>query len=468
MLGLVGFLLVQALRPPRGAAPADPKAPVVFRAVADQPWQDTGVDVVEGEAVVLAPKGAWRKGTQACSAGGLEQTPRERAVWPEAPLLCLLVRVGDEPTPTPVRQREVFKPKRSGRLFVQANDLDLEGNGGGMELTITGGLRLGDGAPPPALLPLQGADRDWKPMLARAEAPGAKPEQVSAEVLGYCRKYVGTPYASRAAALLQKLPPLVNSLGMKLVPIPPGRFLMGSPDYEAGRDPNEGPRHEVLLTRPFYMGACEVTVGQFRAFVSDTGYQTEPEKSGLPALVVRPDFGLEPGPKVNWTAPGLEQTDDHPVICVSWNDARAFCDWLGKKEGRAYALPTEAQWEYACRAGSTTRFHFRDDEEVAQYAWQNVEPGMKTHPVGQLKPNAWGLYDMHGNIWQWTGDWYAADYYQKSPGEDPPGPGVGDARVMRGGGGFGNLAAARSAFRYAFIAPSRGSTTVGFRVVLLR
>jgi serine/threonine protein kinase len=179
MLVLVGILLVQALRPPRGEAPADPKAPidpkapVVFRALADQPWQDTGVDVVEGEAVVLAAKGAWRKGQQACTAGGLEQAPRERAVWPEAPLLCLLVRIGDEPTPTPVRQREVLKPKRSGRLFVQANDLDLPGNGDALQLTITGGLCLGDAAPPPALLPIQAADRDWLPMVARVEAPGA-------------------------------------------------------------------------------------------------------------------------------------------------------------------------------------------------------------------------------------------------------------------------------------------------------
>jgi formylglycine-generating enzyme required for sulfatase activity len=288
-------------------------------------------------------------------------------------------------------------------------------------------------------------------------------------VFDYCLKYAGTPYASRAVDLLHKLPPLVKSIGMTLAPVRPGTFLMGSPEYEAGRDPNEGPQHEVVITRPFYMGACEVTVGQFKAFVSDTGYQTEAEKSDQAALVVRPDFGLEPDPKVNWRSPGLEQTDDHPVVCVSWNDARAFCDWLSKKEGRTYDLPTEAQWEYACRAGSKTRFHFRDDEDIAQYAWQNVtDPVMKTHPVGQLKPNAWGLYDMHGNIWQWTADWFAADYYQRSPREDPPGPTLGNARVMRGGGGFTNLAAARSAFRYGFIAPTRGSTTVGFRVVLLR
>jgi formylglycine-generating enzyme required for sulfatase activity len=156
------------------------------------------------------------------------------------------------------------------------------------------------------------------------------------------------------------------------------------------------------------------------------------------------------------------------VVCVSWNDARAFCDWLSAKEGKTYALPTEAQWEYACRAGSKTRFHFGDGNlEMEQYGRYNVDSEMKTHAVGQLKPNAWGLYDMHGNIWHWAADWYAADYYQKSPGEDPPGPSQGSARVLRGGGGFSNAAASRAAFRSCY-APSIRGTNVGFRVVLLR
>jgi serine/threonine protein kinase len=367
VLGLIGALLVQAPWP-RGEAPAgskaphDPKAPVVFRALADQPWQDTGVDVVEGEAVVLNPKGAWRRGQQTCSAGGLAQEPRERAVWPQAPLLCLLVRIGDEPTPTPVRQREVFKPKRSGRLFVQANDLDLEGNGDALQLTITGGLCLGEAAPPPPLLPVQAADRDWKPIAARAGAPGAGSDQVREEVLDYCQKYAGTPYTSRAAPLLLKLP-LVNSIGMKLVPIPPGKFLMGAPDDEPVRRDHEGPQHEVVLTRPFYIGVYDVTVGQFRAFVKETGYRTEAETSGEGATVLITDSEAKMDPKANWQNPGFEQTDDHPVVCVSWNDAKAFCDWLSKKEGKTYALPTEAQWEYVCRAGSTTRFYCGDDEQ---------------------------------------------------------------------------------------------------------
>ena len=386
VLGLVGLLLVQALRPPpRGEPPADPKAPVVFRVETNQVWQDTGVDVVEGEAVVLAAKGTWRKGQETCSAGGLEQAPRERAVWPEAPLLCLLVRIGDEPTPTPLPKREVFKLRRSGRLFVQANDLDLEDDSDGLQLTITGGLRVGDAAPPPALLPVQAADRDWKPLLARVEAPGVQPEQAREAVLEYCGKYAGTPHAFHAGQRLLKLPPLVNSIGMKLAPIPPGRFLMGSPDSEPGRGAYEGPQHEVVLTRPFYIAIHDVTVGQFKAFVKDKAYPTEAERTSEGATVLE-DGKWVNDPQANWRNPGFKQTDEHPVVCVSWNDAQAFCEWLSMKEGKKYALPTEAQWEYACRAGSRTMFSFGDDDqELGQYAWywHGANTELKPHPVGE-------------------------------------------------------------------------------------
>ncbi len=172
---LVVFLLVNMLRPSHGEPSANPKAPVVFQVEANRPWQDTGVDVAEGQAVVLSPQGTWRKGEQTCSAGGLEGAPRERAALPEAPLLCLLVRIGDEPAPAPVLKHDVFKPKRSGRLFVQANDLDLADDGNGLQLTITGGLHTGDAVPPPAPTLVQAADRDWKPFLARAEAARGQP-----------------------------------------------------------------------------------------------------------------------------------------------------------------------------------------------------------------------------------------------------------------------------------------------------
>jgi formylglycine-generating enzyme required for sulfatase activity len=174
------------------------------------------------------------------------------------------------------------------------------------------------------------------------------------DVFDYCRKYAGTPHAFRAGQRLRNLPPLVKSLGMKLAPIPPGKFLMGSADTEPGRLPPEGPQHEVVLTHPFYLGVHEVTVGQFRAFVRETGYRTDAEQGGGANRQFL-DGSLKQDPQVNWHNPSFEQTDEHPVVDVTWNDAVAFCRWLSQKEVRDYGLPTEAEWEYACRAQTTTR-----------------------------------------------------------------------------------------------------------------
>jgi formylglycine-generating enzyme required for sulfatase activity len=476
ILSVVGFLVVQAFRT------TDPRAPVVFRALPNQVWQDTGVDVVEGEAILLSPQGTWRKGGQTCSAAGLEGAPRERAVLPEAPLLCLLVRVGDEPAPTPVAKRDFFKPSRSGRLFVQANDLDLKGNAGSLQLTIAGGLHVGDAAPPPGQIPVQAADQDWMPFLAKVETPGARPEWVRDEVFAYCQKYAGTPQAIRAGQLLPKLPPLVNSIGMKLAPIPPGKFHMGSPDSEPGRQADEGPQHEVVLTRPFFLGVHVVTVGQFKAFVKEAGYQTEAEKGGG-ANRLFPDSSWQTDAQTNWQNPGFEQTDEHPVVCVSWNDAVAFCGWLGKKEGRSYSLPTEAEWEYACRAGTTTPYFNGDDVEklaevgnvpdaTATRKFQNwpwtiaAEDGyVFTAPVGKFQANGFGLYDMHGNVWEWCQDWYGAEYYRSANRKDPQGPLNGDSRLHRGGSWLYDARRCRAAHRQACTPASRGSD-IGFRVRL--
>jgi formylglycine-generating enzyme required for sulfatase activity/serine/threonine protein kinase len=484
---LVGFLVVQAFQPPHNVPPTDPRAPVVLRALANQVWQDTGVDVAEGEAVVLSPQGTWRKGGQICSAAGLEGAPRERAVLPEPPLLCLLVRIGDEPAPTPVAKRDIFKPRRSGRLFVQANDLDLESNEGGLQLTITGGLRLGDAAPPPELLPIQAADQDWKPLLAKVEAPGAKPEQVRDEVFDYCQKYAGTPHAFRCGQRLRKLPPLVNSIGMKLAPIPPGKFLMGSPDNEAGRHAREGPQHEVVLTRPFYLGVYPVTKGQFAAFVEAEKYHTEPETDGKGGWGYNAaTLQFELGPNYTWRNPGFTQTDDHPVVDVTWNDAQKFCAWLSRKEGKTYRLPTEAEWEYACRAGTTTRFWCGDadaslngNENIAdaslavkldaglakrwhfdETAWDDGYPF--TSPVGKVNPNPWGLYDMSGNVYQWCSDRYGA--YRGGAVTDPKGADSGDRRVGRGGSWGRTAMECRSAQRF-YCPPSSCDSIRGFRVV---
>ena len=216
---------------------------------------------------------------------------------------------------------------------------------------------------------------------------------------------------------------ITNSIGMKLVRIEPGKFVMGSPPDEVGRRDDED-AHEVAITKPFYLGACKVTVGQFKAFVKETKYQTDAEKTGEGAYVSGPKGALTLDPKVTWRTPPFVQNDDEPVVCVTWDDALAFCVWLGKKEGKPYSLPTEAQWEYACRAGSQTRSPFGEDGDATQYVSFDANSQGKTHAVGQKKPNAWGLYDMEGITFELTADWYDKDYYKISPTQDPPGPGA--------------------------------------------
>jgi formylglycine-generating enzyme required for sulfatase activity len=260
---------------------------------------------------------------------------------------------------------------------------------------------------------------------------------------------------------------VTNSIGMKLRLIPPGKFLMGSAEDDLGRAMYQGPQHGVTLTRSFFMGAHDVTVGQFKAFVKEKDYQTEADK-GNGATRLFPGRAWAQDSKANWRNPGYEQTDDHPVVCVSWNDARAFCDWLSAREHKTYALPTEAQWEYGCRAGSATTYYFGDDaKELEHYAWYLVNAESKAHPVGQLKPNAWGLFDMHGNAWQWTADWFAPDYYLKSPENDPPGAAAGVTRILRGGGWADSTAHCNNLFRNRAHAPSERYSHFGFRVVLV-
>jgi formylglycine-generating enzyme required for sulfatase activity len=197
---------------------------------------------------------------------------------------------------------------------------------------------------------------------------------------------------------------VINSIGMKLVLIPAGEFSMGSPDSDKNALSDEKPQHRVQITKPFYLGAYHVTVGQFRNFVEDASYQTEAEKAN---------------DKDTWRNAFPAQTDEHPVVNVSWNDAAAFCQWLSRKEGMSYRLPTEAEWEYACRAGTATRFSFGDDEkDLGEYAWYEKNSGGSTHPVGQKRPNGFGLFDMHGNAWQWCMDCYGEDYYAASAADD--------------------------------------------------
>ena len=261
---------------------------------------------------------------------------------------------------------------------------------------------------------------------------------------------------------------VTNSIGMTLMKIPRGQFLMGNhesleglerafPQYEPVRIAeltDEGPLHRVRITRDFSMGIHEVTIGQFKRFVQEADYVAEPERDGTGGYGVdlksgRWVEGRRPG--YSWHDPGFPQGDDHPVVNITWNDAVAFCQWLSRKEGRTYRLPTEAEWEYACRAGTTTRYHCGDDPESLAGAaaiydaesrrvfpeWENYALNARdgypfTAPVGSFPPNAFGLHDMHGNVWEWCSDHYNKDYYAVSPENDPQGPATGGMQCAGG------------------------------------
>jgi formylglycine-generating enzyme len=276
---------------------------------------------------------------------------------------------------------------------------------------------------------------------------------------------------------------LTDKVDMKFKLIPAGKFLMGSSPatIQMLEDLNkrvfhaevsylgEGPQHDVTITKPFYMGVYHVTRGQFAAFVADAKYKTGAES------------GYLDGPKgLSWQNPSFEQTDDHPVLCMTWNDAMAFCKWMSKKTGRAIGLPTEAQWEYAARAGVATVYPWGDKLEGGA-GWLNAydktaegkvgkakpmiswsDGFVYTSPVGKFKPNQWGLYDVLGNASQWVVDWQDADYYKNSPKEDPPGPPGGTLR--RGRGGCYTSQMPRLGGR-AFYNPDKCLVTFGFRVI---
>ena len=300
---------------------------------------------------------------------------------------------------------------------------------------------------------------------------------------------------------------LGGGMKMELVLIPAGKFKMGSGEsaedtaayfnktyrkifpadgvggLEANFFENEHPQHDVRIAKPFFLGVYPVTRGQFRQFVTATAYKMHTEKGEK-----RWAWGWDPdkkefsfNEKYSWQNSGFKQTDEHPVVNVTWNDAVAFCKWLTKKEGRTYRLPTEAEWEYACRAGTTTRYLSGDDPKTLSKIGERVDatalakiPDWKymirhsdnyvfTSPVGKSKPNAFGLYDMQGNAFQWCSDWYGENYYAASPFDDPTGPDSGKDRVIRGGTWSFRPLGARSAERNR-TEPDGRNCAVGFRV----
>ncbi len=272
--------------------------------------------------------------------------------------------------------------------------------------------------------------------------------------------FLATP--SQAAGLL---------LGMRFVDIPAGRFIMGScilsnedkventrrallgmapvrasclpgttVDADAAHD--ESPQHWVRIANGFQLARYEVTLGQFRRFIDATGrsnYLTD-------------DF-LEAN----------RYGDDVPVVMVSWEQAMAFIAWLNDMDSAyRYRLPSEAEWEYAARAGSNTHWSFHG--RYRDYAWYASNSDGHPHPVGKKRPNAWGLYDMHGNVWEWTADWYDAQFYARSPKRDPARLRAGTYRVVRGGSFEHSASDLRSANRGNAL-PDQGYAFVGFRLL---
>ena len=234
----------------------------------------------------------------------------------------------------------------------------------------------------------------------------------------------------------------INTVDIKLAYIPPGEFMMGSPTTELARSEVEGPQHLVRITHGFYISTTEITQSQYSEIMIEN--------------------------------PSRFIGQNNPVERVLWNEAVEFCKKLSKKEGRIYRLPTEAEWEYVCRADTTTPFHTGQTISTDQanfhgeIVYGDNPKGINrnnTLPVGSFSPNDFGIYDMHGNVWEWCNDWFDDNYYDKSPTSDPQGPSSGKNHVLRGGSYFFAARPCRSAFRLKYD-PIMGKVSFGFRIVL--
>jgi formylglycine-generating enzyme required for sulfatase activity len=245
----------------------------------------------------------------------------------------------------------------------------------------------------------------------------------------------------------------------EMVVVPAGSFMMGSPSTEQGRFDNEGPQHSVQISTPFAVGKFHVTVDEFAAFVRETGYDSGSKCWTFEEGMFEERWGR------SWRNPGFAQSGSHPVVCVNWDDAKAYVAWLSRKTEKPYRLLTEAEFEYAARAGTTTRYFFGDDEKDmcrygngADQTAKNRIPGNElwgffpcndgyayTSPVGSFLPNAFGLYDMHGNAWEWLEDCRHEDY--NGAPSDGSARTAGDCRVIRGGSWSDYPGFLRAAFR---------------------
>ncbi len=298
-----------------------------------------------------------------------------------------------------------------------------------------------------------------------------------------------------------------NSLGMKFVRIPAGEFFMGSDESVASLQKDfpqleikrldelsdEMPLHRVQISRPFELGQTEVTRAQFEQFLKLSGYVPESirDKTGGYGYSTQHDLTRPEKSDAfagrdlaySWQQPGFEQGHDHPVVNVTWHDAMALAKWLSQKEGVTYRLPTEAEWEYACKAGTQTRYpHGNDPQALVRWAnvfdasatphwirWQDKalagnDGHAFTSPVASYPPNAFGLHDMVGNAWEWVSDHYADNYYKTSPAIDPQGPNAGHLKVRRGGSWHTWPIYARCSYRN-INAPDSRYTLLGMRLL---
>jgi formylglycine-generating enzyme required for sulfatase activity len=269
-------------------------------------------------------------------------------------------------------------------------------------------------------------------------APGSHDLRLSAQGKKDYRQAVAVVAGqeTRVEATLEDISPAPGTVrenpkdGLKYVWIPAGSFMMGCSQGDSECYDDEKPAHRVTISKGFWLGQTEVIVGAYKRFASATG-------RGMPEA---PDFN--PG----WS------NEQMPIVNVSWEDADAYCRWSG---GR---LPTEAEWEYAARAGSTGARHGPPDD----IAWYDGNSGGGTHEVGQKRHNAWNLFDMLGNVWAWVADWYDENYYRNSTQRDPPGPDGGSFRLLRGGSWSNNPRNIRVSCRNRG-RPDSGYVLVGFR-----
>lgn len=253
---------------------------------------------------------------------------------------------------------------------------------------------------------------------------------------------------------------------LKMVDIPAGEFVMGGVDGDTSMKSNELPRRTIVFPEPFRISAFEITVGQYREFVKATGYKTEGERSGgggwLPS--VSSSYGTRSA-EFNWSQSGYLMSENLPVTMVTYNDAVAFCDWLSRRDQRNYRLPTEAEWEYCCRAGTSELYPF-PTKQINEFVWSqnNVGDYVAPRPVGTRKPNPWGIYDMIGNVREWCLDWYSDTAYQADHQTKPTGPESGELRVIRGSCFMDRDSFSRPSHR-GYLNPTTVVGNQGFRIV---